>query len=275
MENNINVRGLSTWEFLLLKEIIENQITFKVRLKHNKEKYLGGAVTIKPTKNERYYWNKDQFEELRALLDSLGADYNRIGVPENMVHSVFSNGFSYLKFKADETNRLSFPGIVPNICVKHARFDTRFTAERFVEKNSVRLGVELLIGLHPKDGFVVYSPSYNQLKKGDWTTINKTDTHKGDIWSKGVLGYHYRCQTLISGFTPVNGIDEDGIEYLFDGIMVYSYHRATGTELLEEREFLPWNGEETRNVHIPHTLFAAAEALIAESPPMMLETALR
>jgi hypothetical protein len=189
MEKTNNVRGLSSWEFILLKEIISNRLSFTVNIKHHKEKFHGGAVTIKPTKNERYYWNKEQFRELRALLDSLGAKYNRVGVPETMVHSVFSNGFSYIKFEVDATNRLSFPGLVPNICVKHQRFDTRSAAEKFKEEQSEKLGEELFIGIHPKDGFVVYSASNDRLRMSDWVVVTKADTHKGDIWSKGDLGY--------------------------------------------------------------------------------------
>lgn len=104
-----NIRGLSNEEFLLLKEILENKLSFKVGFKHYKEEYLPGVVTIRPT---QYYWNKSQFEEIRTLLDDLGAIYNYIGVPEKMVHSVFCNGFTYLKFTADTNNRLSFPELV-------------------------------------------------------------------------------------------------------------------------------------------------------------------
>jgi hypothetical protein len=78
---------------------------------------------------------------------------------------------------------------------------------------------------------------------------------------------------LVTGFTPITGRDEEGIDYSFDGIMVYSYHRATGTELVEEREYIPWNGEEVRNVDIPSRLLEAVEARIAQSPPMVLGTA--
>lgn len=105
-KNKNNIRGLSNEEFLLLKKILESKLSFKVGFKHYKEKYIGGVVTIRPTKSEQYYWNKSQFEELRALLDDLGAVYNNIGVPEKMVHSVFSNGFTYLRFTVDTNNRL-------------------------------------------------------------------------------------------------------------------------------------------------------------------------
>lgn len=154
-----NYRGLTDWEFELLKEIFAEKLSFGVNFKHHKEKYLGSLVSIKPTKEERYYWTKAQFTEVFELLQQLGAEYNRVGIPENLIHSVFSNGFTHLGFRVDGSNRLFFPGLVPNICVKHGCFGTRSAAEKYMEKNSGKLVSELLIGVHPKDGYVVYSAS--------------------------------------------------------------------------------------------------------------------
>ncbi|MGV2885934.1 hypothetical protein [Paenibacillus taichungensis] len=267
-------RGLSDWEFVLLKELVASKISFEVKLKHHKEKYLGGSVSIKPTKNEGYYWNKSQFTEILDLLQQVGSEYNRVGVPENMIHSVFSNGCSHLRFRVDESNRLFFPGLVPNICIKHACFGTRSAAEKYQEKNRGNLSAELFIGVHPKDGFVVYSASKDCMKMGNWEVSTKAELHLADIWSKGYLSYRTRAESLITGFTPVTGVDEEDIEFTYDGIMVYTYFRATGTELVEEREFLPWFGEEVRNVDISYDLIAAAEKLLEQYPPLLLEPAL-
>jgi len=67
------------------------------------------------------------------------------------------SGFLCVKFKVDESNRLMFPGLVPRVCTMYQRFDTRSDAEKFKEKQSQILGKELFIGIHPKDGYVVYS----------------------------------------------------------------------------------------------------------------------
>lgn len=269
MENTNNVRGLSSWEYILLKEILSEKLTFKVNIKHHKETYNNGSVTIKPTKNEERTWNKEQLQEVRTLLETLGAEYTREGVSENTFHSVFSNGISHLKFLVDKLNCLLFPGLVPNICVKHMRSDTRNAAEKFKEKNTYKFEDELFIGMHPKDGFVVYSVWTGSLIISQWEVTEKADIVNDDIWSKCDLGYHYRFQSFISGFTPVNGINEIGIEYSYDRIMLFSYLRATGTELIEHREYIPWCEREIRGVKIPSRLVSAAEVCIAESPPLV------
>lgn len=268
-------RGLSEWEFVLLKETVASKISFEVKLKYHKEKYLGGSVSIKPTKNERYYWNKSQTTEILQLLQQLGAEYNRIGVPENMVHSVFSDGFPHLRFRVDESDRLFFPGLVPNICIKHTCFGTRSAAEKYQEKNTGILSDELFIGVHPKDGFVVYSASKDCMKMGNWEIKKKSDLHLKDMWYKGDLSYRNRVQALISGFTPVSGVDEEDIEFTYDQILVYAYFCANGTELIEERELLPWFGEEVRNVDVSPKLIEAAMALLRKDPPLILESAIR
>lgn len=157
MGNTIDVRGLSHWEFVLLKEILAERLAFAVNVKRYKNGLHKGAISIKPSKDDRYYWNKLKFGEIRDLLESLGAEYNHIGVPEHLIHSVYSNGFLCVKFKVDESNRLMFPGLVPRVCTMYQRFDTRSDAEKFKEKQSQILGKELFIGIHPKDGYVVYS----------------------------------------------------------------------------------------------------------------------
>lgn len=101
-------RGLTDQEFQLFKEIMRLHLYFDVKLQHHKEKYLDGMVSIKPTKKERYYWNKSQFSQLLELLKQMRAEYNRVGVPDHLIHSVNCNGITYLRFRVDTNNQLFF-----------------------------------------------------------------------------------------------------------------------------------------------------------------------
>jgi hypothetical protein len=262
--NNINVRGLTDWEFEQLKTVLTEKLSFKVTLKRYTAAYLGGAIDVKPTKDEKYYWSKERFSEVFDVLVSLGADYNRSGAPENMLHGIFCNGFRLLKFRVDEANMPFIPGMVPVLSKKHGCFQSRSAAENYITRNKMKIDLPLLLGMHSKDGYVVYEPSCKQLRLTVWTKESTSNISKKDIWGKEDLHYRYRVQAVVTNFTPVQGVDQEGVEYSFNQVMVYRYLRASGEEYISEREYLPWSDDEIRNVVLPSYLRTTVEKLVED-----------
>lgn len=93
-----------------------------------------------------------------------------------------------------------------------------------------------------------------RLKHDDWHNI------EGKCGAG--LGSSNYLETFFEGFAPVNGVREDGTNYIFDAIRVFK-NFCDGSATPTKIEFVPWyEGEEVRNVQIPADLKRQIEVLI-------------
>jgi hypothetical protein len=100
------VRGLTAEEYQALREAVEEQIPFPVRLTVNEQRYVFGTLNILPTKQDRLpgsnfpHWTQEQYDCVRDFMQRHGLTIVSTVPLDPDKHYVFSSGLWYV-YRAD------------------------------------------------------------------------------------------------------------------------------------------------------------------------------